>query len=292
MVNQLQQIVLEHIHTYGMTIPQAVANVFGLGVAEATETLQKLSGQKFVKSGLLTPTTEYFYLQPKAAEVLRVGKVYGRPFKPLPKISAYGMLHFCCLEDTYRPRIPEAVWETRFKNLYHGGPKNYYTEGRKLGYVRIDSHALGVNPRAKISGDPFRVIDTCWKDVDKRQGRYVNKWQGRSREQLQENEPFVALVESGQFVVMVLTAFEERAQRIRARIERMKEERALYISVRRDKEAGKFVEKELYHRYEKIRRAKRRKGEPEQEPRAAPPMEVHAIPDLFELMYPTTEPSS
>jgi hypothetical protein len=247
-----------------------------LGVAEATKTLQKLSGQKFVKSGLLTPTTEYFYLQPKAAEVLRVGKVYGSPFKPLPKISAYGMLHFCCLEDTYRPKIPEAVWEKRFKNLYHGGPKNYYTEGRKLGYVRIDTQALGVNPRAKISGDPFRVIETCWRDVNKRQGR----WRQR-----QENEEFIALVESGQFVVTVLTAFEERAQRIRARIERMKEEYALHVLNVNANKVGARLSPERWKKFKKFER----KGVP---PRLPPPMEVHAIPDLFELMYPTTEPSS
>jgi hypothetical protein len=264
-----------------MTIPQAVAKVFGVSVEQAVETLDKLSSQKLIKSALLTPTTEYFHLQPRAAEVLRVREVAATPFKGTAKISAYAMLHFCCLEETYRPRIRKDVWKTRFKRLFRPGPKiNYYTEGRKLGYVRIDSQALGVNPNARISGDPFRVIESCWKDISKRQRQWM-----KNEKEWQEFDEFTALIESGHFVVTVITAFEERAKRIRARMRRMEEEHALHVLNVNAKRVGAKLDRERFKKYQKFER----KGKP---PRLPPPMEVHVIPDLFELMYPTRTQTS
>jgi hypothetical protein len=42
MVRQLEQLVLEHINVYGMTIPQALMSVFELSEADANECLEDL----------------------------------------------------------------------------------------------------------------------------------------------------------------------------------------------------------------------------------------------------------
>ena len=143
--------------------------------------------------------------------------------------------------------------------------------------MRIDSQGLGVNRQGKTSTDPYRVIESVWGDIKARKKRWDEE-----EERWSENEDFIALLESGHFVVTVVTAFEERAQRIRARMAEMEEEYAVHLlNVNAKKVGAKLTGKRL-----KIYQAFIRKGYP---PRRPPRMEVHAIPDLFELMYPTVE---
>ena len=78
MVRQLEQLVLEHINVYGMTIPQALMSVFELSEADANECLEDLGQKNLVKSALLTPTTDYFYLQGPELAKLSYGAICGR----------------------------------------------------------------------------------------------------------------------------------------------------------------------------------------------------------------------
>ena len=74
----LHYLILEHMNVYGMTIPQAVAQLFGIGNADAEQGLHALESKGLVRSADLTLTTKYFRLQPNAAHVLRVHSVESR----------------------------------------------------------------------------------------------------------------------------------------------------------------------------------------------------------------------
>jgi len=269
-----------------MTIPEAVANVFKVSRGQAVKALKRLERQGLLKTAQLTPKCDYYYLDRKAAEALQVAAVKGKPFFGTGKVVAYGMLHFCCLQDIYRPKISSKTWGERFEEEcgFRSHLKVcYYTEGRKLGYVRIDSQGLGVNAKGKISADPFRVIESCWKDIEKREEQWL-----KNERKVKKFPEFIKLRESGDFVVTVLTAFEERARRIRARIHRMTEECSLHTLNAAAKAVGSTVGN-LRQEDSRRKRLWKKFEQTGKEPRKPPRMEVVAIPDLFEVMYPTSQ---
>ena len=269
MVKPIVREVLEHTRTYRMTLPAAVAKLFGIETDIALELLETLHAAGMLAKAPLTPWQDYYYLQEKAAQVSTVQPEHCMPLVGESKVVAYAVLSFCCMSDVYRPRITAVQFRSRLEPLFRDGPKtNYYTEGKRLGYIRVEtSH--------NSKGDSSRVIERCRKDIHQRCA-----WKKGSSPQFQ------ALVAAGNFTVTYLTAFQSKADRINQERNRIQERYNQYWSVKQVKlrqeetGGGGFVERDMYKRvYLKYERQGRTPPPP-------PPMQAHAIAGLFDLIYP------
>ncbi|MEN1681427.1 MAG: hypothetical protein AAGJ46_17745 [Planctomycetota bacterium] len=263
--------VLEHIRTYRLTTVDAVTKLFSFDDSRAAASLLKeLRSANLVAEAELSPGQVYYHLLPQAAELLRLGQVEARPLAGVAKAEAYAKLHFCCLQEAYRPLIPADRFRSDFGSLYRPGPRiSYYTAGQTLGYLRVETKGM--------TGDPYRVLEYCRRDLAKRV-----QWKGgRSKE-------FSDLVEAGRFVVTVLVAAEGRAERLRQEVDRARERSQLYnvraedIKKHGDKYGGTwepaFIAYKRWHRNDKEGKRK--------PPRMPPPMNVAVVPGLMDLIYP------
>ncbi len=258
---------LQHIELYRLTVPEAVAKVFGISLAQAIEALEQLRTQRYINSVELMPGTEYFYLQPRAAEVLRVASVQGGPICGNAKVEAFATLYYCCLEGIYRPKISTDVFRTRFAELFRPGPKTLYcTEGSTLRLLRVET-------RDNTSGDVHRLLERASRDIQKRL---------RPKNQPQ-NQAFKELLDSNRFCVTVLTPFAAKAKLVQERVERVAERHYNYHKHVELIERGETRTPQAFFREYN---SWHKKDDSRPPPPAAPPMEISVVPDLFDLMYP------
>lgn len=265
-MDELGEEILRHIHTYHLTTVEAVSGVFGLPNGVAVDRLAKLRRDGFVESADLTGAESYFYLQHPAAQVLRVEKVRGASLKMTPKTIAYGTLRFCCLtEGKYRPRIPEDVFQKEFPELFwHGKKINFFTEGRRLGYIRVDTHA-------NTSGHPRRVIDTARSEIDKRESR----------------KPAFKTLTGNPLYVVHITGFEDKAERIRAEMEQMKERYRLYNQhLEFEKNGNAASAPETAKAASAAHTHWHKRNRERVTPRLPPRLEVVVIPELLNVLFP------
>ncbi|TWU64523.1 hypothetical protein V7x_00670 [Crateriforma conspicua] len=272
--------ILRHIHTYRLTTSEIVANLFRLPLDDSNRILESLRAKGLVGSADLNGSDPYFFLQHKAAQVLRVEKVDAGPINGTAKVQAYASACFCCGGKRFRPLMDARVFRTSFPELYRPGAKiNYYTEGAKLGLIRVDT-------RENTNGDVFRLIERAGRDVIRRTNPFKNK-----KERKQESLPeFRDLVKRGQFVVTVLTALEQKAERIRFELDQMQDRNRLYhlhrntsrnntkARSREEAEAAKMVF-EQWHKNDRGGRRRRAPAYP-------PPLEIEVVPGLLDVMFP------
>lgn len=271
-MNTIFKAILAHMWQFRMSVPAAIAKLFNIDVAVAKQFLRELQRRGYIDSAMLTADSDYFYLLPRAAEQLDVESVLHGPLNGTPKVEAYGTLFFCCIAGPYRPLVLPEVFRQRLGRLYRPGPRiNYYTEGRKLGYIRVDT-------RANSAGDCKRVIDRAARDIQKRSRRWL-----KDQKKWEVSPEFEDLVHSGRFVVTVLTAFPQKATRIVDELNRMTERHHQYRTSKKKRALGEFVEQNTFREFQKFEK----RGQP---PRLPPPVEVHAIPGLIDLMYPIPKP--
>ena len=270
LIGKLELEVLRHIQNYRITVPLALARLYEISVEQATEILTSLHTKRFVGSAELMPDEKYFFLQPLAAGQLGSPKKLDTgPVIATVKIQAYATLYFCCLAGDYKPKIPTNVFQTRFARLYRSGPKiNYYTDGPNIGYIRVET-------AASLTGDVFRLIERCRRDINK-----------RTSSSKKNGSQFKELLEAGRFKVTVLTAFPQKAQRVQAECNRMTERYLQYMAHVDAKAAGfkrtpkhHFVEYNRWHH----------KNPDRKPPVPPPPMEIIAVPRLIDLIYPKAE---
>lgn len=270
---KLETAVLVHIRMFRMTTAKALGRVCSLSApADAEEVLEYLRRLGFIDRAMLVGEEQYYFLLPRAAEVLHVAQVLSGPVNGTPKLEAYATLSFCCLSSVYRPLIDTETLQKRFPTLYRTGVKiNYYTEGAKFGHIRVDT-------KENTRGHPARTIDRCYKDISTRR-RHKEKGRTKKDDKWIDCQPFIELHDSGRFVIAVLTAFPEKADRLRSELNRMTERHRQFRVSKRKREKGEFVNEDIYREYRKLDRR-------DQPPRLPPPVEVHVIPGLFDLMYP------
>lgn len=195
--------IVSHLANYRLSTKAALCRVLGVSESELSLAIETLKLRNLVGEAELCPGKRYFFLQlaasperPKAA-----GPVNGQN-----KVTAYATLQFCTMGDVYRPKIALDVFRARFPELYRDGPRvNFYTEGAKLGLIRVESVA-------SVSGRVNRLIESVRREIEKRTSP-TNAC----------GKAFTELHAEGRFVVAVLTATENRRRRIIQDLNRMRE---------------------------------------------------------------------
>lgn len=268
-MNRIQLEILAHILMFRMTVSSVVSKLHGIDDERLSqELLNDLKEQGWLGSAELTTGTNYFYLMPRAAEPLGLQSVSSGPINGTKKVEAYGTLYYCCMGEVYRPLIDAQTFRTRFKELYRPGLQiNHYTEGRKLGYIRVDT-------QANTTGDTTRVIARCAQDIDKRRRRWL-----KDQKQSEVCSAFDDLLKTNRFHITLLVAFPQKAQRIETEVNYMRERYFQYQATKRAREKGEFVERNTFRQFQKFEKR-------DQPPRLPPPIEVHAIPGLIDVMFP------
>lgn len=262
---------LGHVAQYRLTTPAAIAKLYDLGDdVQALKILEGLRSHGYLDRALLRNGKPYFYLLPPGAEFLGAEGVKTGPVNGGQQAVAYAVLYFCCLDGAFRPKIPTKVFLSRFAPLYRPGPHiQYYTQGSRLGYLRVET-------RDTSAGDERRIIESCYRDV-------------RNRTQPKRTKPnrdFQSLINWGSFVVTLLVSQKHRVNRLNTEIEQMREccdYYHQYLFCRRRHEKAPRQARLEYERWH--RRDPQRKRKP---PRLPPPMNIKFIPGLFGLIYPKT----
>ncbi len=121
------------------------------------------------------------------------------PLSDDPKIRCYAALSFCCFQEPRRTKLTAAEFRQRFSKIYSRGDRiDYYidTDGAtpRLGYIRVD---MGK------SGRWDHLLGTLHRFVSRKC----------------DNEHFRELILDGGFSITILTAIEQKAQRLQESFE-------------------------------------------------------------------------
>lgn len=151
------------------------------------------------ENSTLAPRYCYYHLTPAAAALLGEHPSIAQPLKDEPKIRAYAILAFCCFGDVQREKLTPQEYRDMFPELQRPGERtNYYidTEGprKRLGYIRVDYGGRGRWDR---------LISSCRDDVRKRC----------------DKRAFREIILQGGFVITIITALEQKANRLQAALQ-------------------------------------------------------------------------
>lgn len=198
-----QQIVLEHIERYRMTVIPALQSLRGLkhfGRKRLASTLRDLRRAGYLGQGILYHHQRYFFLTRPKHEPQEAGRANSAirrtgPLSKTAKIRNYALLAFCCLNGTYRRRLTQAELKAHFPHVYRPGlPLNYYVDTSsnppQLGFVRVDTGG---------HGRWDRIAARCAADLDTHT----------------QHPGFQEFIERNAFEITLLTALPQKAERLR-----------------------------------------------------------------------------
>lgn len=190
--------VIKHIARYRMTVKEALLRMpcFENSSEEVVKkALGRLRRGGYVSSKPLYENRSYWHLTPRGANEALEHERLGAPLKEEPKRRAFAILSFCCLGDTPRTRLTPREFKEKFPSFYVPGDRvDYYLDKERkvarLGYIRVDSRGL--------SSRWTRIIGQLHRDIQKRADRPA----------------FRDLILQRRFAIAVLTATEEKAERL------------------------------------------------------------------------------
>lgn len=195
---------LQHIARYRMSTPDVLATqpFFADGGMNAVKNVtRRLLKGRFIGSASLYGRLRYYHLTAKSAAILGLHERAGQWLTEDAKIRAYSCLRFCCDVREPRKKLTAEEFRTSFASLTRSGERlNYFistANGKsQLGYMRTDYSPHG--------GRWDRIIAKCQKDVEKRC----------------DNPEFRQLIDAGLFLMAVLTALPQKAERLNSEFQK------------------------------------------------------------------------
>jgi hypothetical protein len=218
----LTQAIVEHVLRYRLSVPSAILRLMDRidpGIKDPTIPLHQLVHSKYLGMDVLCGQESYLFLTPKGAHACgqSLPTVEERWCGPIPeraKIINYAILACCCLSDTTRQRLTLGEFRQHFPQLLRPGlTMNYYVDASgdrpRLGFVRVD---MGGHGRWD------RILAKCCDD-----------WRAH-----EAHAGFRSLIDRGEFEISIVTALEQKADRLRHALSAHKQKMVVRIcAVRR-----------------------------------------------------------
>ena len=188
--------IFEHVMRYRLTTREVLQRLFfpDSELNAVTKVTSRLVEHGFLNRYELYPNRSYFTLGPKSASFLGISRKKTKEIAGYAKAQEFGILSFCCLAEKLRERLTVRELSERFPDLLHGGLDNsrYYLDHdgqtTRLAYIRVDG-----------GGSIDHILRKCRDDI-------------AARLRL---EPFEHLMNHQRFALAIVTAREEKAEKIR-----------------------------------------------------------------------------
>lgn len=193
--------IFEHVMRYRMTTREVLQRLFFADseLNAVTKVTSRLVEHGFLNRYELYPSRSYFTLGAKSASFLGIGHKKTRDLGPLAKAREFGVLSYCCLTERLRERLTVRELSEFHPELLLGGLDNshYYLDNddelTRLAYIRVD-----------LGGSVDHILRKCRDDIAARI----------------KHEAFEHLMNNRRFAIAIITAREEKVEKIREATEK------------------------------------------------------------------------